>query len=1122
MRHNKVLISIGLILLSLTTIFAQEPINNPYQEPVFTQSSPEVAAFKRYGDVPVSLYSGVPDIGIPLYTVKLKDLEVPISLSYHAGGITVDQEATIVGLGWNLVAGGNITVSPIGSRETTLVGSWEETIDYIAGNTSGIVNTSHEDPVNAYGCASGTPSDDVSVYGVSATNGLGELDLYRVSLPSQSFTFIIHPGTLQPIFVGEKNKCKVEINSNSGANWNFIITDGYGVKYYFTIVEFDNDSNMPNSWYLTKITDVHGNEIHLEYKNYGYITPLTQLSESVRGFYPSFTPPRSINYSNGSVENYYLTAIKTNTEKVSFEYEQGRKDLQGEGKRHLKNITVIDSVDQTNKIRYKFNYGYFTASTLGGDFTADLDNDPPFLTDSKSLRLKLESLSQVNPLDSLDTLSHVFVYDERYSLPQKTSFAKDFWGYFNGQENASTLYGNKHTSLPNPVTMKYIESDFDTIDWEDYYSNFDQLQFANRFSSPAFMGIGTMKSIAYPTGGRTEFEFEPHDFRDQPMFEAADQAAFDPETFVISVSDMNDPYGYTTYISDTIVLNTATKVHLVGGGDSTQYDLSSGTIGIIDLSGGTYMYDLGLKSLWDVELELPAGLYKLVSSAPSEIEFQNYEVIVWANLTYKEFDYDAINSVLSKTKGVGGGLRVKTIKNYDENNNLVGQKDYSYQLETGESSGKLLRIMDNLQTLTINTGYEDESGQGEEVSYKVRLTDTFTFHANNLLSTHNSTVSNTVGYDRVVVRQVAGATNLGEEISYFVNDTPMKIGPYFSIYQNSTNGQLKEKVMLNQSGDTVQYHVFHYSQEHYAKSMLNIKAVDTYYGPSGGCAMHELTGNPFPRFNVVVYANTNFVNQLVKTETYDFSGSNKFLTTIENVYDTTNYQLDQTSILTSESKLRISQYTYPHDYPNDLVYPLMVEDNILNPVIEKKEYIDDRLLKTQENKFWFWLDDYNAMHIIPGRVKIGFDDNPLEDKIFFDKYDPKGNVVQYHKADETIKNVFYRGYGDNRVVAKIVSELGYDEVVSSADTYLNQLDDNLTNSQLESINTALRNLLPNALITTYTYDPLLGIKTETDVNGRTTYYEYDVFGRLMLVKDHDGNILKQFKYNYYKQVSAQQ
>lgn len=54
-----------------------------------------------------------------------------------------------------------------------------------------------------------------------------------------------------------------------------------------------------------------------------------------------------------------------------------------------------------------------------------------------------------------------------------------------------------------------------------------------------------------------------------------------------------------------------------------------------------------------------------------------------------------------------------------------------------------------------------------------------------------------------------------------------------------------------------------------------------------------------------------------------------------------------------------------------------------------------------------------------------------------------------------------------------------------------------------------------AQMTTYTYEPLVGVTSECDLNNRVTYYLYDGMERLWLVKDQDRNILKEICYNYF-------
>ena len=53
-----------------------------------------------------------------------------------------------------------------------------------------------------------------------------------------------------------------------------------------------------------------------------------------------------------------------------------------------------------------------------------------------------------------------------------------------------------------------------------------------------------------------------------------------------------------------------------------------------------------------------------------------------------------------------------------------------------------------------------------------------------------------------------------------------------------------------------------------------------------------------------------------------------------------------------------------------------------------------------------------------------------------------------------------------------------------------------------------------ALMTTYTYDPLVGMKTKTDARNYTMYFDYDTFGRLKTIKDENGQIKEHYDYNY--------
>jgi hypothetical protein len=117
MRKERLSIFVILFLASLK-ISAQSHYDH-FIPDVFGKS-PSTAAFTKYGDYPTNLYSGLVDISIPLYTVESGGLKIPITLSYHASGIKVEQAATWVGLGWSLSSGGTVSRTIYGKPDDVL------------------------------------------------------------------------------------------------------------------------------------------------------------------------------------------------------------------------------------------------------------------------------------------------------------------------------------------------------------------------------------------------------------------------------------------------------------------------------------------------------------------------------------------------------------------------------------------------------------------------------------------------------------------------------------------------------------------------------------------------------------------------------------------------------------------------------------------------------------------------------------------------------------------------------------------------------------------------------------------------------------------------------------------
>ncbi|WP_265131040.1 DUF5977 domain-containing protein [Chryseobacterium oranimense] len=111
---------------------------------------------------------------------------------------------------------------------------------------------------------------------------------------------------------------------------------------------------------------------------------------------------------------------------------------------------------------------------------------------------------------------------------------------------------------------------------------------------------------------------------------------------------------------------------------------------------------------------------------------------------------------------------------------------------------------------------------------------------------------------------------------------------------------------------------------------------------------------------------------------------------------------------------------------------------------------------------------------------------------------------------------YINGYNNAYAIA-VVKGARYDDIkdnpnVAPAITASNNGDESTLITKLNSLSSDSQ--LSDYQITTYTYKPSVGISTITPPSGIRENYHYDSSNRLEKVTDINGNILKEYKYNY--------
>lgn len=508
--------------------------------------SPNVAALGKYGDIPVSTYSGLPNISIPIYNIVSRDISVPISISYHASGIKVAEEASRVGLGWALNAGGVISRTVMGEDDFSQASAFPYHNSVIPELPTGSFN-----PPTSY-IQSG---DDLSFTGpqgvnftispnylANSSNSDFEPDQYSYNFLGYSGKFILKRN--KEVVLAKQEKIQIKPLDGQANAWEVMTADGF--KYIFDQYETykDPNENVPtyhkSAWYLTKIISPTNQQVTFHYVRVSdvsqYIKPVGFYTER-RHIYSLKDPELGTICSSSEIpspiaqpiagkeyENVKLDHIEFVNGKIQFNY-SSREDLEGDVR--INSIEVFEKKPAGNYIiskKFEFTYTYFN-----GPLDAQFNEERG---DFISKRLKLVSLVEKGIKDGIEVEKNPYVFsyfegDNNTNLPAKTSFARDHWGYYNGKQGRTTL-------IPE---FRFIN----TTNQGRYYVG---LMGNERDTNPAFLKAFSLKQIKYPTQGTTDFEFEAHDF-DPELSKIRDNSYFGQDSDFIEEKAKTVSYGPT-------------------------------------------------------------------------------------------------------------------------------------------------------------------------------------------------------------------------------------------------------------------------------------------------------------------------------------------------------------------------------------------------------------------------------------------------------------------------------------------------------------------------------------------------------------------------------------------------
>ncbi|WP_428330284.1 DUF5977 domain-containing protein [Mucilaginibacter sp.] len=1081
----KSLLSLSFFLYFLLSFLHAKAQSQNYIPTIFSKT-PNSAAFAKYGDYPVNLYSGLPEISIPLYTVEAGGLSLPISLSYHASGIKVDEAAGWVGAGWSLNAGGSITRNVMGGRP-----------DDVTGYIGNFRDASTLAPTYVDG-------DVDYLYRTAVLNGNDTRpDIFSYNLPGNTGKFFFNAKNGYKITMVPFSPVLIKNAGAAGSALRFNLTDVHGNIFLLGNSAFETTSTYSQSsttyigttaWMLEKmISQNRRDTISFAYSPQNIAAP-DQTGQAVVVEDQQFYPGGQVSGCPVPYVSSQPTTITTNTSSSFSE-----QDIQ---QINFKNGKVVFKRSATSRLDMNaypldsmkvYNYNY-------GSKAFELQKSIVFYksyytgVNTEQGRLRLDSIQILDKAGSV-TQRYRFVYNTQH-VPGYLSYSKDYWGYYNAKMDNQS--GTARTLVPHTgISFAQTQS---TTPSTIYIGSSDS---TSRNPDSNYMQAGVLKTIYFPTGGHTTFAYQTNRYLDSysvmhltgglrvDTISSYDNISSTPvvKTYQYNTARANFmTAGFTGLINYGFFLHTQTARYFIGtpqnGACVTKrvrsYNSESAS-SLTPTEGNPVAYDVVTEYTGTPTANIGKSVYTFRDQADQwSGSAGSTGVPVILDYFYARGQLADKTDYLRKTDGT-----YQVVKEVNNTYTAFPQKLYA---DVGMVVGQVKSTEGNYTEIYASTG---PSGDNDSNAYPyndysivaddnyLTASTTTTYDMNDPTKFVNSSVS--YGYGDTIHQQVEVITHADSKGNTRTTNTKYTY--------NYPAGNVIIDSMVNRH---MYAEVIEKSESYTTTAGTNTTSALLYQFKNGSIV------------NTIVPDRISFLN--LPTPVNDFSPS----TVVSGSLTKDSRYTQMISFDNYDTQNNITQYTPRNAIPVSILWDYQSElpvAQVKNAVLTTVAYTS---FETGGKGNWNFsgapvnnptAPTGNYVYSLgSGDVTSGTLDNT------------KSYIVSYWSNNGAATLSYAGGNVPGTPLRSANGWTYYEHVLPAGSSGTIDLYGSTSIDELR--------LYPaNAQMSTYTYDPN-GITRMADTKGSIGSFEYDFFQRLKNVKDWNGNIVKSYGYHTYDQVVA--